>query len=176
LLVVECSEASRVRAVLSGRSDRPYTAKNSWSSRIAVRGVQNTLKIVKSAAGLTMIGRAARHQEVVLAGGRAGHGGEASWAELLRNWLPPHYEVTTRRYILFEEEGAPEPRETDVIIYSPGYPKGFRGREEVLAGGVAAAFNVRLTLDAEGVRDGVERAAEMRRYLKPRYEDPAESY
>ena len=37
-------------------------------------------------------------------------------------------------------------------------------------GGVAAAFNVRLTLNADGIRDGVERAAEMRRYLKPRYE------
>lgn len=101
---------------------------------------------------------------------RAGHGGEATWAELLTRWLPPHYEVDTRKYILFEEEGAPEPRETDLIIYSPGYPRGFRGREEVLAGGVAAAFSVRLTLDAAGVGDGVERAAELRRYLKPRYE------
>lgn len=101
---------------------------------------------------------------------RAGHGGEATWAELLRRWLPSHYEVTTRKYILFEEEGAPKPRETDVIIYSPGYPQGFRGREEVLAGGVSAAFNVRLTLDADGIRNAVKRAAEMRRYLKPRYE------
>jgi hypothetical protein len=72
--------------------------------------------------------------------------------------------------LLFEVEGAPEPRETDVVIYSPGYPRKLRGREEVLAGGVAAAFNVRLTLNADGIRDGVERAAEMRRYLKPRYE------
>ena len=28
----------------------------------------------------------------------------------------------------------------------------------VVAGGVAAAFNVRLTLDAEGIRDGCDRA------------------
>jgi hypothetical protein len=55
------------------------------------------------------------------------------------------------------------------LIYSPGYPEAFRGREEVLAGGVAAAFSVRLTLDADGIRDGTRRAAEIRRHIKPRY-------
>ncbi len=110
------------------------------------------------------------HQQAESDPQRAGHGGEATWADHLGKWLPPQYDVATRKYILFEVEGAPEPRETDVVIYSPGYPRKLRGREEVLAGGVAAAFNVRLTLNADGVRDGVERAAEMRRHLKPRYE------
>jgi hypothetical protein len=100
---------------------------------------------------------------------RAGHGGEATWADLLRKWLPRTYEVQTRKYILPETEDAPDPRETDIVVYSPGYPDAFRGREEVLAGGVAAAFNVRLTLDAEGIRDATERAVEIRRHLKPRY-------
>jgi hypothetical protein len=100
---------------------------------------------------------------------KAGHGGEATWAELLRKWLPSNYEVATRKYILFETEDAPEPSETDIVVYSPGHPEAFRGREEVFAGGVAAAFSVRLTLNADGIRDGTRRAAEIRRHLKPRY-------
>jgi hypothetical protein len=91
------------------------------------------------------------HQQAESDPQRAGHGGEATWADHLGKWLPPKYDVATRKYILFEVEGAPEPRETDVVIYSPGYPRKLRGREEVLAGGVAAAFNVRLTLNADGI-------------------------
>jgi hypothetical protein len=34
---------------------------------------------------------------------RAGHGGESTWKELLTNWLPPSYEVVTRRYIVPED-------------------------------------------------------------------------
>jgi Domain of unknown function (DUF6602) len=100
---------------------------------------------------------------------KAGHGGEATWAELLRKWLPSSYEVATRKYILPETEGAPEPSEIDIVIFNPGYPEAFRGREEVLAGGVAAAFSVRLTLFADGIRDGTSRAAEIRRHIRPRY-------
>jgi hypothetical protein len=100
---------------------------------------------------------------------RAGHGGEATWAQLLEKWLPSSYEVATRRYILPETEDAPEPSETDIVIFSPGYPKALRNKEEVIAGGVAAAFSVRLTLDADGIRDATSRAAEIRRHIKPRY-------
>ena len=57
---------------------------------------------------------------------RAGHGGEATWADLLRKWLPSSYEVSTRKYILPEIDEAPEPHETDIVIFSPGYPEAFR--------------------------------------------------
>lgn len=103
---------------------------------------------------------------------RAGHGGEATWAGLLRKWLPSGYEVVTRRYILPETDDAPEPPEggeTDIVIFNPGYPPALRQHEEVFAGGVAAAFSVRLTLDADGIRDATQRAAEVRRSIKPRY-------
>ncbi len=100
---------------------------------------------------------------------RAGHGGEATWAQLLEKWLPSSYEVVTRRYILPETEDAPEPSETDIVIFSPGYPRALRNKVEVIAGGVAAAFSVRLTLDADGIRDATSRAAEIRRHIKPRY-------
>src|ERR1700733_12799783 len=69
------------------------------------------------------------HQQAESDPQRAGHGGEATWADHLGRWLPPRYDVATRKYILFEVEGAPEPRETDVVIYSPGYPRKLRGRE-----------------------------------------------
>jgi hypothetical protein len=100
---------------------------------------------------------------------KAGHGGEATWALLLGRWLPSSYEVATRKYILPETDYAPEPQETDIVIFSPGYPEALRDREEVLAGGVAAAFNVRLTLSAEGIRDGTSRAVKIRRHLDWRY-------
>jgi hypothetical protein len=65
---------------------------------------------------------------------RAGHGGEATWAQLLQKWLPSSYEVATRRYILPETDDAPEPpegSETDIVIFSPGYPPALRRHEEV---------------------------------------------
>lgn len=100
----------------------------------------------------------------------AGHGGEATWVRLLQEWLPPAYEVGTRKYIV-PEEGS-DTFETDIVVFSPGYPQRLREREEVLAGGVAAAFSVKLTLDAEGVRDAVERAVRLKRGTKPRIGHP----
>jgi hypothetical protein len=98
---------------------------------------------------------------------RSGHGGEETWARLLREWLPPTYEVATRRYIVPEE--GDETFETDLVVFNPGYPRRLRERRDVLAGGVAAAFSVKLTLDAAGVRDGIRRAALLRRGTKKRY-------
>ena len=100
---------------------------------------------------------------------KAGHSVEAIWADVLRKWLPGSYEVETRKYILLETDDAPEPRETDIVVFGPGYPEGFRARAEVRAGGVAAALYARRTLDAEGIRDATARAVEIRRHLKPRY-------
>ena len=68
--------------------------------------------------------------------------------------MPSSYEVSTRKYILPEIDEAPEPHETDIVIFSPGYPEAFRGREEVLAGGVAAAFNVLCSGRARERRSG----------------------
>lgn len=41
--------------------------------------------------------------------------------------------------------------------------------EAILAGGVAAAFSVKLTLDASGLRDGIDRAARLRRGVRFRF-------
>lgn len=101
---------------------------------------------------------------------QSGHGGESTWQRLLEAWLPPAYEVGTRKYIV-PEEGA-DSFETDLVVFNPGYPERLRGREHVLAGGVAAAFSVKLTLDSAGIRDGVDRAVRLNRSMKPRTGSP----
>jgi hypothetical protein len=108
----------------------------------------------------------ARQQEIQ----RAGHGGEETWARLLREWLPPAYEVGIRKYIVPEDGDAVF--ETDLVVFNPGYPARLRERRDVLAGGVAAAFSVKLTLDAAGIRDGAQQAATLRRAAKPRFGTP----
>jgi hypothetical protein len=99
---------------------------------------------------------------------RSGHGGESTWERLLSDWLPPAYGVATRKYILPETDDE-QPFETDIVVFNAGYPERLRKREEVLVGGVAAAFSVKLTLDAAGLRDGVERAARLRRGIARRH-------
>jgi hypothetical protein len=104
------------------------------------------------------------HREALKDPQRAGHGGEGTWARVLEDWLPPTYEVVTRKYILPETNA--EPFETDIVVLNPSYPKPLRKRPEILIGGVAAAFSVKLTLTAEGIRDGIERAVALRRGLR----------
>src|SRR5262249_12466289 len=101
---------------------------------------------------------------------RAGHGGEGTWVGVLKHWLPPAYEVVTRKYIV-PEIGA-EKFETDIIVLRPSYPVPLRAQEEILTGGVAAAFSVKLTLDAAGIRDGVRRAVALRRTMRRGYGTP----
>lgn len=101
---------------------------------------------------------------------RAGHRGEGTWVQVIEAWLPQTYEVVTRKYIV-PEEGSDE-FEMDIIILNPGYPKELRGDARIMAGGVAAAFSIRLTLDADGIDDAFKRAVKLRRGLKKRYGSP----
>jgi hypothetical protein len=100
---------------------------------------------------------------------QTGHAAEHAWGQLLHDWLPPHYEVAYRRYILPEiDSDNYDPRETDIVVFRPGYPQALRQKEEVLAAGVAAAFSVKLTLNAAGIKEAVEEAATIRRHVAPR--------
>jgi hypothetical protein len=110
------------------------------------------------------------HNEALSDPQRAGHGGEGTWARILEQWLPPAYKVVTRKYIV--PEVGSKSFETDIVVLHPSYPVPLHSREEILAGGVAAAFSVKLTLDAAGIRDGVERAVALRRGLQPRSGTP----
>jgi hypothetical protein len=57
-------------------------------------------------------------------------------------------------------------------VFHPSYPASLRNREEVLASGVAAAFNARLTVDSEGIADAASRAARLSRGQKLRGGSP----
>ncbi|QYF89716.1 DUF6602 domain-containing protein [Arthrobacter sp. PAMC25284] len=75
---------------------------------------------------------------------RSGHEGESTWADLLSKWLPPAYGVGLRKYIIGSDDKV-KPFETDIVVFEPAYPQHLRYRAKVHAGGVAAAFSVKLT-------------------------------
>ena len=85
--------------------------------------------------------------------GTAGDQGEENWAELLRNWLPPTYQVVTKGRIIFED-GRTTPQ-VDVIVLKDIYPKKLLFKKHYLAGGVAAAFECKFTLRAFHINNAV---------------------
>jgi len=101
---------------------------------------------------------------------QVGHGAESSWVRFLREWLPPGYEIGRRKYILPEE--GEQTFETDLVVFDPSYPSALREQERILASGVAAAFSVKLTAEAAGLREAAEAAAQLSRGLKPRIGTP----
>lgn len=96
-----------------------------------------------------------------------GHENEAVWATFLSNWLPPQYEVTTRKYIVGTLDTADNPFETDLIVFHPGYPRKLREKSQVMAAGVAAAFSTKLTIRPNGLREAAGQSASLQRALRP---------
>jgi hypothetical protein len=112
------------------------------------------------------------HQEALSDPQLAGHGAEATWKGVLSQWLPDGYGVEARKYIV--PEVGTEIFEMDLVVLRPSYPKRLHHRAKILAGGVAAAFSVKQTLNAGGIADGVDRAMRLRRAMKPRSGTPRE--
>jgi uncharacterized protein DUF6602 len=102
--------------------------------------------------------------------GTAGDQGEENWATLLRQWLPSSYKVVTKGRIL-GHEGQPSPQ-VDILVLRPGYPKYLRNIKHYLAGGVAAAFECKITLRSNHIDKAVENAAKIRRLLPSRQGTP----
>lgn len=102
--------------------------------------------------------------------GTAGDQGEINWMELLKGWLPASYHVATKGRILFHN-GVSSPQ-MDVVVLKPSYPTRLLNEKQYLAGGVAAAFECKLTLKAEHVQRSVETAAFVRRNLSAREGSP----
>lgn len=94
-----------------------------------------------------------------------GHAMEAGWRAFLSNWLPPQYEVKTRKYIVGEVDTGEDPEETDIVILRPNYPKSLREETHVLAAGVAAAFSVKSTLKAASIEEAGASCARLDRSL-----------
>ncbi len=102
--------------------------------------------------------------------GTAGDQGEENWAEVLRSWLPSTYHVVTKGRILAADGKAS--RQVDVIVLQPSYPPRLLTKKMFLAGGVAAAFECKLTLRAQHIGEAVEGAAELRRLFKEQGQTP----
>jgi len=98
--------------------------------------------------------------------GTAGDQGEENWATLLREWLPPAYQVVTKGRIL-GHTGIASPQ-VDVLVLQPTYPKKLLDKKLYLAGGVAAAFECKLTLRPEHIKTVFENAVQIRNLLLPR--------
>lgn len=97
---------------------------------------------------------------------RSGHEGESTWADLLAKWLPPTYGVGLRKYIIGTDDG-PKPFETDIVIFEPAYPEHLRYRTKVHAGGIAAAFSVKLTARKKHINEMAKWAANLSRLGHP---------
>jgi hypothetical protein len=102
--------------------------------------------------------------------GTAGDQGEENWATLLREWLPTYFHIVTKGRIL-TESGYASPQ-VDVLVLMPSYPKILLDKKLYLAGGVAAAFECKITLRAEHVRAAVETCASLRQNLPKRTGSP----
>lgn len=79
--------------------------------------------------------------------GTAGDQGEENWAKLLKDWLPPIFQIVTKGRII-NSEGDASPQ-IDIIVLKPEYPKGLLDKKLYLAGGVLAAFECKTTLKAK---------------------------
>jgi hypothetical protein len=100
---------------------------------------------------------------------RVGHRNESEWARVLRRWLPPQYEIGTRKYILLEDEGGGNATdETDLVIFHPSYPHELRSQSSVLAGGLAAAFSVKRKVGRNEIEEACQASLILRRSLRVR--------
>ncbi len=98
--------------------------------------------------------------------GTAGDEGEENWAGLLRKWLPSSYEVRTKGRILsVDGEASPQ---VDVLVLKPSYPPGLRDKKYYLAGGVAAAFECKMSLKKSHIAQAIETAREVQRLAHPK--------
>lgn len=92
--------------------------------------------------------------------GTAGDEGEENWAELLRSWLPPYYQVVTKGRILgYRGKASPQ---IDVLVLSPAYPRHLIHKKLYLADGVVAAFECKLTLRPGHIQETFKKSVAIR--------------
>lgn len=102
--------------------------------------------------------------------GTAGDQGEENWAALLRERLPDNFKIVTKGRILTESGWAS--RQMDVLVLRPSYPRILIGRKLYLSGGVAAAFECKVTLRSNHVKAAFEKFTELKRRLTLRLGSP----
>lgn len=102
--------------------------------------------------------------------GTAGDQAEENWAALLRNWLPANYPVVTKGRII-NYEGIVSPQ-VDILLLHPSYPHFLRDKKLYFAGGVAAAFECKLTLRNEDIKKSFKNAAFIKKMIPVREGNP----
>jgi hypothetical protein len=98
--------------------------------------------------------------------GTAGDQGEINWKNVLEGWLPSSYTVVTKGRII-NAKGDASPQ-VDVLVLKPSYPPKLRDQKYYLTGGVAAAFECKITLKAEHIEEAFANAAALRDILPQR--------
>ncbi len=102
--------------------------------------------------------------------GTAGDQGEENWATLLKDWLPPTFQIVTKgRIIGFSGEASPQ---VDVIVLRPEYPKKLLDKKLYLAEGVLAAFECKITFKIRHLKKTIETSKKIKNLLIPRSETP----
>lgn len=102
--------------------------------------------------------------------GMAGDQGEENWASILRQWLPPAYQIVTRGRIL-GLDGQTSPQ-VDVLVLNPSYPRFLLNKKVYLAGGVAAVFECKVTLKSEHIDRAFVTAGKILSLVPPRVGTP----
>ena len=102
--------------------------------------------------------------------GTAGDQGEENWAALLRDWLPPTYQIVTKGRII-SHEGKTSPQ-IDVLVLKSSYPKKLLDKKVYLAAGVAAAFECKVTLRASHITEAIKNCVEIKNLFPDRKGSP----
>jgi hypothetical protein len=102
--------------------------------------------------------------------GTAGDQGEENWARLLRDWLPPTYQVVTKGRII-SQDGKTSPQ-VDVIVLKSSYPKKLLNKKLYLAAGVDAVFECKVTLKAAHITEALENCVAIKSLFTPRKGSP----
>lgn len=98
--------------------------------------------------------------------GTAGDQGEENWAKLLRNWLPPTFQVVTKGRLL-SVRGIASPQ-IDVLVLRPEYPKQLLDKKLYLSDGVLAAFECKVTLKAHHIKEFMENSLKIKNCFTPK--------
>lgn len=102
--------------------------------------------------------------------GTAGDQGEENWAGVLRDWLPPSFPVVTKGRII-GADGLTSPQ-VDVIVLKDVYPRKLLDKKLYLAGGVAAAFECKITLKSSHIENAVKTSRQIKRLYPVRNGSP----
>ncbi|MDE0636113.1 MAG: hypothetical protein OXI43_09740 [Candidatus Poribacteria bacterium] len=100
----------------------------------------------------------------------AGDQGEKNWAKLIKGWIPSNYKVVTRGRII-NSKGILSPQ-VDVLVLKESYPEKLTEINHYISSGVVAAFECKLTLKANHIKETIEKSKIIKELYEPRKGTP----